>query len=449
MTTAKVMLWNRCVGAVTWSPTTSLASFQYDKDFQTSHIQIAPLTMPLNNDTYAFPHLPVESFFGLPGLLMDTLPDKFGNKLIDTWLAKMGREANSFNPVERLCYIGNRGMGALEFKPHLSSEENHSSKIDLEALTSLASDILTERKNLSGSLDEKKREQTLTQILKIGTSAGGARAKAIINWNPTTHEVKSGQTQASQDFEPWLLKFDGVMGNGDKELEDAMGFGRIEYAYSLMAKSAGIQMMECRLLTENNRCHFMTKRFDRIKKEYNNSFIFIKQHALSLSAIAHYDFNQAGAYSYEQASRIMRKLNMPMATIEEQFKRMAFNIVARNHDDHVKNISFLMNQKGEWSLSPAYDITYSYNPTGAWTQQHQMTLNGKQKNFMKEDFVQFEKDFSMKKGKAFEILSNVIDAIKQWPDFAKQAGIPDAIAHKIGRTHHATLLNNNHNPNHF
>jgi serine/threonine-protein kinase HipA len=360
-------MWGRTIGAVSLEPGRDTAAFQYAPDFVGSGIQPAPLTMPLSDNVYEFPALPPMTFRGLPGLLADSLPDKFGNVLIDAWLATQGRSPESFNAVERLCYLGTRGMGALEFKPVIGPRRLTSSKVDVDALVKLAGEVLTHRSNLSAHFHEAGREQALRSILSVGTSAGGARAKAVIAWNRTTNEVRSGQVAAGEGFDYWLLKFDGVAGNKDKELEDPKGYGAIEYAYHLMAKAAGITMSECRLLEENGRRHFMTRRFDRLAGGE-------KLHMQSLGALAHFDFNQAGAYAYEQALLTIRQLELPMAAIEEQFRRMAFNIVARNQDDHVKNIAFLMNQQGEWSLAPAFDVTYSYNPSGSWTSMHQMTM---------------------------------------------------------------------------
>ncbi len=356
MTVANVNLWGRTIGAVSWDSERSLGHFEYTPAFTDSGIEVAPLMMPLSDQIYSFPGLPRETFHGLPGLLADSLPDRFGNALIDTWLAKEGRSPASFNPVERLCYTGTRGMGALEFTPAAGPSPKQARTIDVQALVELASEILTQRNRVQGSFASPDRETALQDILRVGTSAGGARAKAIIAWNPDSNTVRSGQVDAGKGFSYWLLKFDGVAGNRDKEMEDPSGYGLIEYAYYLMAQAAGIQMSECRLLQEHGRNHFMTRRFDRTAEGH-------KLHMQSLCALQHYDFNQAGAYSYEQALRAMRTLGLPMAQIEEQYRRMAFNIVARNQDDHVKNIAFLMDPSGNWSLSPAFDMTYSYNPS--------------------------------------------------------------------------------------
>jgi serine/threonine-protein kinase HipA len=384
--------------------------------------------MPLGEQVYQFPALPRNTFHGLPGMLADALPDKFGNALIDAWLATQGRTPESFHAVERLCYTDTRGMGALEFAPTLGPKSGKAAKIQVDALVRLAGEVLTHRGDLQGHFHSAGKESALSDILRVGTSAGGARAKAVIAWNRKTNEVRSGQIAAGEGFDYWLLKFDGVAGNKDKELEDPKGYGAIEYAYHLMAKAAGITMSECRLLEENGRRHFMTRRFDRLTSG-------AKLHMQSLCALAHYDFQQAGAYSYEQALQTIRRLKLPMAAVEEQFRRMVFNIVSRNQDDHVKNIAFLMNQSGEWSLAPAFDVTYSYNPTGSWTSTHQMTLNGRRDGFTMEDFEACAKSALMKRGRAVVIIAEVQAAVRRWPEFAAEARLDEARRDKIQKTH--------------
>ncbi len=428
MTIAEVKLWGKTIGAVSWDPTSQLAHFEYDPYFQESSIEISPLKMPLSDTIYSFPVLNQETFYGLPGLLADSLPDDFGNALINAWLVKEGRDPKSFNPVERLCYTGNRGMGALEYFPSEGPSTEISESIDMAALVRLASDILTSRNNLEGSFKVSHRQQSLQKILQVGTSAGGARAKAIIAWNSETNEVCSGQIETGSGFSHWLLKFDGVSGNKDKELEDASGYGLIEFAYYQMALAAGIEMNECHLLKENYRSHFMTRRFDRTKTG-------AKIHMQSLCAMQHFDFKQAGAHSYEQAIRTIRQLEMPMDSIEEQFRRMVFNIVARNQDDHVKNIAYLMDRSGNWALSPAFDLTYSYNPQGPWTSQHQMSLNGKRDEFEWVDFITCARNASMKRGRAEEIMEQVSKAVLKWKNFADDAGVDPELSTRIGRMH--------------
>lgn len=433
MTIARVQLWGKSIGAVSWDESAGLARFEYDPGFVHSGIEVAPLTMPLSKQIYSFPALPRKTFHSLPGLLADSLPDDFGNALVNVWLAKQGRSPETFNPVERLCYTGIRGMGALEYLPSQGPFTGKSAAVDLEALVELASKILTKRNSLQGSFDPELREDSLQNILRVGTSAGGARAKAIIAWNQKTDEVRSGQVKAGKGFSYWLLKFDGVSGNRDKELDDPADYGLIEHAYYHMAKKAGIRMEESRLLKENGRSHFMTRRFDRTDSGQ-------KIHMQSFCAMEHFDFKKAGAHSYEQALRTIRKLGMPMVAIEEQFRRMAFNIIGRNQDDHVKNIAFLMDKSGNWSLSPAFDMTYSYNPQGDWTSRHQMSLNGKRDDFTIEDFKACAKNASLKRGRAEEIVRQVQEVVLQWKNFADKSGVPPEVADGIAKAHRTEIL---------
>jgi len=423
---AEVRLWGRTIGAVSLDDDDTVAAFEYEPAFARSGIEISPITMPLAARVYRFPELSRHTFYGLPGLLADSLPDRFGNALIDAWLATQGRQPGSLNAVERLCYTGERGMGALEFVPAIGPKARQASRIHIDRLVELASDVLSHRNELQVSFADQSMEQALTDILRVGTSAGGARAKAVIAWNPATNEVRSGQVPAADGFEYWLLKFDGVRGNRDRELEDPQGYGVIEYAYYLMARDCGIDISESRLFEENGRRHFMTRRFDRRGGGE-------KIHMQSLCALAHYDFNMAGAYSYEQALLVMRQLGLPMSAIEEMFRRIVFNIVARNQDDHVKNIAFLMDKSGQWSLSPAFDMTYSYNPAGAWTASHQMTLNGRRDGFSMDDFRACARTASMKRGRAEAITAEVGKVVSRWRDYADEAGVPDAWREQIRR----------------
>lgn len=429
---AEIKLWGRTIGAATLDDR-GICSFEYASAFQASGIEIAPLMMPLSAEVYQFPTLSRETFYGLPGLLADVLPDKFGNALIDAWLATQGRTPDSFDSIERLCYTGTRGMGALEFEPAISPNPQQKQSLQIDQLVKLAADVLNHRNQLQTHFTQSYSDSsTLADILRVGTSAGGARAKAVIAWNPSTREVRSGQANAPAGFEHWLLKFDGVSANKDKELNDPKGYTVVEYAYSLMATAAGIQMMPCQLLEENGRRHFLTQRFDRTQNGK-------KIHMQSLCAIAHYDFNMAGSHSYEQCFLVMRQLKLSMIEIEEQFRRMAFNIVARNQDDHVKNIAFLMNKLGQWKLSPAYDVTYNYNPTGHWTSSHQMSINGKQDDFALRDFEQCAKSALMKRGRAKTILSEVSQTVSQWPHFAKEADLSTQKTYQIQQTHRLNI----------
>jgi len=424
---AEVRLWGSRVGAVSLQDGEAFAAFEYDPDFTRSSIEISPLTMPLDDRVHRFPGLAPESFKGLPGLLADSLPDRYGHALIDAWLASKGRTADSANAVERLCFIGRRGMGALEFVPEHGPAPTASHRIDLEALAELAAEILAERGGLAASLREPGKADALREILRVGTSAGGARAKALIALDPRTNEVRSGQLDVDPGFQHWILKFDGV-DDQSRELGRSRGYGAVELVYSQLAARAGVEMAECRLLEDGDRRHFMTRRFDRLAGGS-------KVHMQSLAALAHLDYNQPRAHSYEEAFTAMRRLGLPMAQIEQQFRRMVFNVVARNQDDHVKNIAFLMDRAGSWRLSPAFDLVYAYSANGGWTERHQMSINGKRDGFTLEDFRQVGQMASMKRGRAEEMLAEVVDAVRGWPQLADEAGVEEERGARIGATH--------------
>jgi len=424
---AEVSLWGQRVGAVALEGDTGV--FEFDTDFLKSGLDIAPITMPLaeargGHTLHSFPALNPDTFKHLPGLLADTLPDKFGQAIVNAWLARQGRSPADFSVIERLCYTGARAMGALEFMPPVISHLDQAVNVDLDAMVSLVREIVSHRNQVNVSLgeDEQANQDALLDILRIGTSAGGARAKAVIAYNEDTGAVMSGQAAAPAGFSHWLLKFDGA---SDIELGRTEGYGRIEYAYYRMAQAAGIDMMESRLLEENGRAHFMTRRFDRVGDN--------KLHLQSLCALAHYDFNMAGAYGYEQALMIMRRMKLSKKAQLQLYRRMVFNVIARNQDDHTKNIAFLMNREGEWSLSPAFDMMYSHNPAGKWTDRHQMTVNGKRDAFTQADLLAVAASSDLKGASA--VIQEVQDAVREWPVFAKQAGIDDKRIRHIAEQH--------------
>lgn len=427
-TLAEVRLWGTRIGAVALADGDQFASFQYDPDFLGSGIQVAPLMMPLAVQPYRFLGLAPRSFHGLPGLLADALPDKYGNALIDAWLAGQNRTPDSFNAVERLNYTGARGMGAMEFRPATGPAPTASKPLDVAALVDLASRVLSQREGLKVTFGEGGEAAALGEILRVGTSAGGARAKAVIAWNSATHEICSGQVPAGEGFDDWLLKFDGVSNNADKDLADPKGYGAVEYVYAQLAAKAGIEMSATRLLEEGGRRHFMTRRFDRADGGD-------KLHMQSLAAMAHFDFNAPTLYGYEQAFLVMNQLGLPKAQIEQQFLRMLFNVVARNQDDHVKNIAFLMDRSGKWRLSPAFDVTWSYNPTGVWTNQHQMSINGKRDAFTIEDFRQCAGVAGINPRRVHGLLDQVCAAVKVWPEIAEANQVTPSWIGGIGRTH--------------
>jgi serine/threonine-protein kinase HipA len=424
--TAQVFLWDRLIGAVYWDAQRSVGAFEYAHDFQRSRIELSPICMPLSDKIYRFPEHANTSFRGLPGLLADSLPDDFGNAIIDQWLIREGRDRASFSPVERLCYIGQRGMGALHYRPAIRNTTRGSVAVDIAALTELAQQILDLRDGLkirvSNAADYAR---SLDEILRVGTSAGGARAKAVIAWNPNTDEMRSGQVAAPPGFEYWMLKFDGVA-NRDHGLRDGQGYGKIEYAYHLMARAAGIAMTDCRLLQENGRNHFMTRRFDRVDDGE-------KLHMQTLYALAHFDNQLAGAHSYEAAFAVMHTLRLAAREFAEQFRRLAFNVLARNQDDHTKNIAYLMDKSGRWSLSPAYDLNYAWNPEGEWTTQHQMSINGKRRGFERRDLLAVATQFHVRN--AGDILDKTVEAVSRWSEFASIAGVNEVIGDSIAAAH--------------
>lgn len=418
VTVANIKLWGIEVGAVVWDESRMLATMEFDTGFAGYGLDVAPVTMPLmeinrGRRIFSFPGLNRETYLGLPGLLADSLPDRFGNALLDVWLAEQGRTKQSVNPVERLCYTGSRGMGALEYYPALKLGKNNvTTQLDIERMVLLARQVLNEKAGLTGKMVDEQIEG-LNEIIRVGTSAGGARAKAVIAYNEATGEISSGQVEASMGFTYWLIKFDGVT---NKQLGDPEGYGRIEYAYYLMAKACGIEMAECRLMEENGRAHFMTKRFDRTDNGE-------KYHMQTLCGIAHLDYNQPLAYAYEDAFEVMRLLRLPYPDAEQLFRRMVFNVIARNQDDHTKNISFLMNRQGKWKLAPAYDVTYAYNPENRWIFQHQMAVNGKRSGITRNDFIAVAKNMNIKK--ANDIVNEVVSAVEKWEMFAQQANVPE------------------------
>ena len=424
MNTAYINIWNKRVGAVSWDPERKLASFEYDAGFSANGWDIAPIKMPIEQSDviYSFPELiGTGTFKGLPGLLADILPDRYGNTLINTWLARNGREADSMNPVEMLCFIGRRGMGALEFEPVNPQSADKSTTLEIASLIEIARDLLNDRQQFNSGL-EADREKALLDIIKIGTSAGGARAKALIAYNDQTKEVRSGQAEAPKCFNHWIIKFDGVH---DSQFGETYGYGRVEMAYYLMAKDCGIEMTECRLLEEGERAHFMTRRFDRSPGKG-------KIHIQSWCAINHADFQEVGAHSYEGLFQTMRALILPYQQAEQLYRRMVFNIIARNCDDHAKNFSFMMDKDGVWKLAPAFDICYASRPGSIWVSRQSLTLNGKRENFNMDDLLKVAKDMNIKKAAA--ITSEIQGVLKNWSLYADRVGVKTEFKNEISNT---------------
>ena len=428
---AYIHIWSTLLGVVKWDQNRQIADFQFDKQFLTKDQDLSPLKMPISNGDliYSFPELSSknnhtkDTFKGLPGLLADSLPDKYGNLLIEKWLTINGRPQNSMNPIEKLCFIGSRGMGALEFKPAQLQENKNTFSIEIDSLVEIAREMISERQNFGANIQNDK-QQAMQAILKIGTSAGGARPKAIIAYNKKTKEIRSGQTKTPKDFEHWILKLDGVNG---EQFGESHGWGRVEYAYHLMAKECGIEMSECDLLEEENRAHFMTKRFDRGN---NNT----KHHIQTLCGIQHYDFNHLNAYSYEQVFQTMRQLRLTYPEAEQMFRRMTFNVLATNCDDHTKNFSFRLKQGGKWELAPAYDLCYSYDPDNIWVNQQTLSINGKHRNITKIDLIALAKANNIKH--AENIISGINTVVKNWDNFATLAKVRKDLQQMIRKNLH-------------
>jgi len=427
---AEVYIWDTLLGALTWDDSQKLGYFQYDSSFLKIGWELSPIKMPLINGTrlYSFPELrqakdsALDTFKGLPGLIADVLPDRYGNQMINFWLQKHNRPSNSMNPVEQLCFIGSRGMGALTFKPSYNLDPKQKDiEFELNSLVEIASSILKEKESFESS-NQQSKQDLLQEIIKVGTSAGGARPKAVIAYNPETGVVKSGQTDPQDGFENWMIKLDGV---SDAQFGDSSGWGRVEYAYYLMALDAGLDMSLCQLIEENGRAHFMTKRFDRTDQGE-------RIHVQTWCGLAHYDFNYMTIFSYEMLFETMRSLRLSYAEAEQMFRRMVFNILAKNCDDHTKNFAFMYNQKEKkWRLSPAYDICYAYDENNFWVNQQTLSVNGKRKNISTEDLLTIAKTNSVKKGG--QIISEISEVIKNWSKYANQAKIGRKLFQKINQ----------------
>jgi len=432
VTVAEVTLWGRRVAAVSIEEGENVATFQYDPAFARSGIELAPIRMPLREQPYRFPGLPVDAFAGLPGLLADSLPDRWGTALVNAWLAAQGRDESSFDVVQRLFYVGTRGAGAIELQPALDVDAPADAELQVQELVRLASEVLGDRAAFVTELRENPDEEAMKAILALGSSAGGARPKAYIAYNELTGQVRSGQVDAGEGFRQWLLKFDGVRHAGDHGLRDPRGWGAVEYAYSKMARDAGIEMTECRLLDEHGRRHFMTRRFDRPEGGG-------KLHMQTLAALEHVSYNEPGTYSYEQLMLLIRRLGLGTPVVQQQFRRMVFNIVARNQDDHVKNVAFLMDRDGGWRLAPAYDVIWASSPGNRWLHAHQMTVNGKRDGFTVADLRAVAQVAGLPRGRAKSILAEVAKVVSGWPALAEEVGVDERLAERIGGSHRLQL----------
>lgn len=407
---ARVNMYGIPVGTFRWDEQYEIARFEYDPNFIERGLEPSPLMMPVREGrVYSFASLDRETFKGLPGLLADSLPDTYGRALFDKWLALTGR--TSSNSIETLCFMGKRCMGALEFEPAMDVAYDPNAQFEIDSLVSVASDALAEKSSFGTNLNEDKKA-AIAEILRLGTSAGGQRAKAIIAYNKETGEVRSGQVEVPEGFDYYLIKLDGVSATAG--FKETGNYGRLEYSFYKLAKACGIDMTECSLIEENGRAHFLTKRFDRQNGK--------KVHMQTLCGIAHFDYRLRRAYSYEQAFNMMRTLRLPYSEAQEMFRRLVFNVVVRNQDDHTKNISFLMDESGKWRLSPAYDMGYAYNPKGGWTATHQMSVNGKFDNITREDLLVFARQNNIKDSAS--IIDDICEAASNWPALAVGCGVP-------------------------
>ncbi|MBF7957682.1 type II toxin-antitoxin system HipA family toxin [Rahnella victoriana] len=409
------------VGYLAYVDDSGFATFEYTQDWQKDGFSLSPIHLPLNNQVFTFPALAFETFRGLPAVFADSLPDDFGNSLINAWLARKGQDKTQFLALDRLLYTGTRGMGALEYQPTNNNLEVDSQPILIGELVKMAQKVLDSRDELQ--LNDYE-ESSLAKLLQIGTSAGGARAKAVVAANADRSEILSGQVEVPEGFEHYLLKFDGVEEHkSDKEtFGDPKGYGVMEYVYHLMAKDAGISMSECELLRERNsdRAHFMTKRFDRVNNQ--------KYHVLSLCGIAHADFRKPGAYSYEELLAVCRQLGLSNKEQEQIFRRMVFNVVARNHDDHTKNWLFMVDDNFKWTLAPAFDVAWSYKADSPWVNAHQLTLAGKRDKFVMDDLLSVANHItSLRPSKAKKIIDQTIRIVSRWRDYAEKEGVPEAL----------------------
>ncbi|WP_437887429.1 type II toxin-antitoxin system HipA family toxin [Phytobacter sp. V91] len=418
------------VGYLAYTDDSGIATFEYTSDWLDAGFSLSPLHLPLKKGVFAFPSLAWETYRGLPAMFADSLPDDFGNALINAWLAREGRDKSQFLAIDRLLYTGNRGMGALEYLPTNNPETPNSEPLLMAELVRMAQKVLDTRNGLELNDHE---ESSLTQLLQIGTSAGGARAKAVVAVNKDRTEIRSGQVNSPDGFEHFLLKFDGIEEHkaNSQTFGDPKGYGVMEYVYHLMAKQAGINMSHCELLKETNtqRAHFMTKRFDR---QHNKKF-----HVLSLCGMDHADFRKPGAYSYEEMLLVARKIGLSKPEQEQIYRRMVFNIIARNHDDHTKNWSFMIDDDNDykWKLVPAFDIAWSYKSDSIWVQNHQLTLAGKRDNFTMEDLLAVARDsIGLRPSKARKIIQDTIKVVSGWRELAETEGVPASLQDAVWNT---------------
>lgn len=407
----QVKLYDEILGTIDWNANKGSSTFQYSNNALNRGIEPSPIIMPTQEKIFETNRDHI-NFHNLPYLLSDSMPDDFGNRMMKEWLKQKKLSIDDINPVDRLTYVGSRGMGALEYEP-INYKEDNNHNVNTSDLFEVAKKVLEGKEETTYDYLDK---DSLSDILRIGTSVGGARAKALIaikfDSNKKITEIKSGDIIQPEGYSYWLLKIDGA---NEKTLGEGEGLGKIEYAYYLLATQAGVEMADSILFEENNRFHFLTKRFDRTD---NGD----KIHMQTFSALAGIDYKIQKASSYETLFRVMKRLRLPYYQFEQQYRRALFNVIARNHDDHVKNFSFLMDKQGAWKISPAYDINYSYSPGGTWTNVHQSSINNKFDNFTRNDLLSLGKTFGIKK--ANHILDEIIEAVNLWSKIATEIDIP-------------------------
>ncbi len=428
MEVIKITYQDDVVGAVSFDTQKGLGSFEYDPGFVKNGVELSPIKMPLSGRIYSFPELNFNTFKGLPGLIADSLPDDFGNAVLNAWVAGQGRLPSDITPLQRLQYTGKRGMGALEYAPATQLRSlNASQRIEIQSLVSIAQEILDSRDNFEVQLKQNGQDdrEAMMSLLSVGMSAGGARPKAVLAFNEDFTQVRSGQANVPSGFTHYLMKFDGVSEHNKNQetFGDPLGYGAMEFIYHLMAKKCGVDMMPCHLLHEGNRRHFITQRFDRIRNK--------KVHVQTLNGLAHVDYKKPGSFSYAELFGIARQLRLSALEAEQLFKRMTFNIITRNHDDHSKNFAFML-KKDKWSLAPAYDLAYSYKPGSKWVNSHWMSLSGKRDNFTRSDFYSLEKLSPIfNKRKIDDIIDTTIEHVSTWRQLAQQWDVPKTLIDEI------------------
>lgn len=437
-----VFLWGTKIGMLDYEPgQTEIATFEYDENFIKVGIELSPINVSTQNKIYNFDNISFNTFHGLPGFIADSLPDKFGNQLIDQYFTQKGKNNNEITALDRLLYIGDRGLGALEYRPSIDFNNSQDTKLDLRSLSELAELVLNKKDILKSNLNNADKESAL-KLLKVGSSAGGARSKALVALDSEGNIYDGTINHANIKCKYYLLKFDND-NNSDRDNKDPKGMTKIEYIYSLFAKKCDIDTPITDYIEDGDDFHFLIERFDRINKGNKLD----KLHYVSWCGMAHAHRDITGAYSYEQLVLTARNIGLGQDTAKEIFKRAVFNIVGKNQDDHTKNFGFLMDRQGNWRLSPSFDMTYSYDPLGKWTKNHQINLNGKQNSFTKEDIITFGKYCGLNKNKSLDILNKTIYIFKKFEEYADKYNVSDKLKTMILNNLRTDIVSNNSQSN--